>query len=82
MEVLRCHWVTDTNIFPHERQRVQLAIILLLAALTGSWPGALLSVTYRDIDLFVQRDRKTDEVALTLQLQLKRIRSRQKHKGP
>jgi hypothetical protein len=22
LEVLRCHWVTDTNSFPHERQQV------------------------------------------------------------
>ncbi|KAL9124214.1 MAG: hypothetical protein Q9217_006433 [Psora testacea] len=66
LEVLRCHWVTDMNVFPHERQRVQLATILLLAALTGSRPGALLGITYRDLDLFIQRDKKTGEVALTL----------------
>ena len=82
LEVLRCHWVMDTNTFPQERQRVQLAIILLLAALTGSRPGALLGITYQDIDLFVQRDKKTGEVALTLQPQLKRTKSRQKRKRP
>ena len=59
LEVLRCHWMTDTNSFPHERQRVQLATILLLIALTGSSPEALLGITYRDIDLFVFRDKKT-----------------------
>ncbi|MCJ1250100.1 hypothetical protein MMC30_007326 [Trapelia coarctata] len=82
VEVLRCHWVMDTNTFPHERQRVQLATILLLAALTGSRPGALLGITYRDLDLFVQRDQRTGEMALTLQLQLKRTKSRQKRKRP
>ena len=70
----------DTNTFPQERQRVQLATILLLAALTGSRPGALLGITYRDIDLFVQQNKRTGEVALTLQLQLKRTKSRQKRK--
>ncbi|KAG8531641.1 uncharacterized protein KY384_003272 [Bacidia gigantensis] len=82
LEVLRCHWVTDTNSFPHERQRVQVATLLLLAAVTGSRPGALLGITYRDIDLFVLRDPKTGEVALTLQLRLKKTKSRQKRKRP
>jgi len=82
LEVLRCHWVTDTNSFPHERQRVQVATLLLLAAVTGSRPGALLAITYSDIDLFVLRDQKTGEVALTLQLRLKKTKSRQKRKRP
>jgi len=74
--------VTDTNTFPHERQRVQLATILLIAAFTGSRPGALLGITYRDLDLFVQRDKTTGEVALTLQLKLTRTKSRKKRKRP
>ena len=82
VELLRCHWVTDTNTFPHERQRVQLATILLVAAFTGSRPGALLGITYRDLDLFVQRDKTTGEVALTLQLKLTRTKSRKKRKRP
>ena len=82
LEVLRCHWVTDTNSFPHERQRVQVATILLLAAITGSRPGALLGIIYGDIDLFVLRDKKTGEVALTLQLRLRTTKSRQKRKRP
>ncbi|KAI4209059.1 MAG: hypothetical protein LQ351_007980, partial [Letrouitia transgressa] len=82
LEVLRCHWVTDTNSFPHERQRVQVATLLLLAALTGSRPGALLGINYGDIELFVLRDKKTGEVALTLQLRLKKTKSRQKRKRP
>ncbi|KAL9613096.1 MAG: hypothetical protein Q9167_002353 [Letrouitia subvulpina] len=82
LEVLRCHWVADTNSFPHERQRVQVATLLLLAAFTGSRPGALLGINYGDIELFVLRDKKTGEVALTLQLRLKKTKSRQKRKRP
>ena len=82
VELLRCHWVTDINTFPHERQRVQLATILLVAAFTGSRPGALLGITYRDLDLFVQRDKSTGEVVLTLQLKLTRTKSRKKRKRP
>ena len=55
LEVLHCHWVTDTNSFPHQRQRAQIATLLLLAAVTG------------DFDLFVLRDKKIGEIALTLQ---------------
>jgi len=80
LEVLRCHWVTDTNIFPHERQRVQLATILLIAAFAGSRPEALLGITYRDLNLFVQRDKTIGEVALTLQLKLTRTKFRKKRK--
>ena len=82
LEVLRCYWVTDTNSFPYERHRVQVAALLLLAAVTGSRPGALLGITYGDIDLFVLRDKKTNKVALTLQLRLKKTKSRQKRKRP
>ena len=80
VELLRCHWVSDINTFPHERQRVQLATILLVAAFTGSRSGALLGIIYRDLDLFVQRDKVTGEVALTLQLKLTQIKSRKKRK--
>ena len=76
LEVLRYYWVTDTNSFPHERQQVQVAIILLLAAVTGSRPGALLGITYGDIDLFMLRDKKTGEIALTLQVRLKKTKLR------
>ncbi|KAL8706328.1 MAG: hypothetical protein Q9201_000611 [Fulgogasparrea decipioides] len=66
LEVLRCYWVTYTNSFLYERHRVQVATLLLLAAVTGSRPGALLGITYGDIDLFMLRDKGTGEVALTL----------------
>lgn len=82
VELLRCHWVSDTNTFPHERQRVQLATVLLIAVFIGSRPGAFLGITYRDLDLFVQRDKITGEVALILQLKLTRIKSRKKRKRP
>ena len=81
-KILRCHSVMDTNHFPHERQRVEVAILLLLAVVTGSRPKALLGIMYEDIDLFVLRDKTTGQVALTLQLRLKKIKSRQKRKRP
>jgi len=81
-EVLPCHWVTDTNSFPHERHRVQVATLLLLAAFTGSRPGALLGINYEDVDLFILRDKRTGKLALTMQLRLRRTKSRQKRKRP
>ena len=82
LEVLRCHWALDTNIFPKERQRVQLATLLLFAAFTGSRPGALLAVTYRDVDLFVFQDLKTGKTKLMMQLRLKKTKSRLKQRRP
>ena len=48
----------DTNSFTYERQRVQIATFLILAAVTGSRPEALLGITYGDINLFILRDTK------------------------
>ncbi|MCJ1249974.1 hypothetical protein MMC30_007200 [Trapelia coarctata] len=79
-EILQCHWVTDTNKFPHERQRLQLATVLLIAAYTTSRPRALLEIRYGDVKLFVQRDTKTGEVGLMLQIELKKTKSRKKQK--
>ncbi|KAI9715682.1 MAG: hypothetical protein M1812_005834 [Candelaria pacifica] len=53
-----------------------------MAAFTGSQPGALLSVKYQDIDLFILQDPKTGENKLMLQLQLENTKSRQKCKRP
>jgi integrase len=54
VEIIQYHWVSDMNAFSNERQRVQAAALLLLAAFTGSRPGALLHVTYRDLRLYVE----------------------------
>lgn len=82
VEVIRYHWVSDINIFPNERQRVQLAAILLLAAFTGSRPHALLSLTYRDLNLYVDQDKDTGEHVLKLGVKLTKTKSRQKRKRP
>lgn len=67
-ELLRCHWVSDELTFPSERRRVDLAAFLLLAAFMGLRPGAILGITYRDLKLFVLREKTTREVALGLQI--------------
>jgi hypothetical protein len=41
------HWCLDTSIFPDERQRLQLALLILLSAYTATRPGALV---YRKMD--------------------------------
>lgn len=40
--VLHHHWAKDLSVFPQERQRVQFATILLVAAYTGTHPRAIL----------------------------------------
>ncbi len=82
VEVIQYHWVSDINIFPNERQRVQFAAILLLAAFTGSRPYTILSLTYRDLDLYVDRDKNTGEHVLKLGVTLTKTKSRQKRKRP
>lgn len=39
--ILHHHWVRDSSVFPDERQRLQLAFLLLLSAYTATRPGAL-----------------------------------------
>ena len=75
-EVLRCYWVTDTNRYPEERQRVQIATLSLFAAYSGTRPYRLLSLKYKDLGLFVQRSSKTDEAALTLLVALTKTEGR------
>jgi Protein of unknown function (DUF3435) len=79
VEVIQYHWVSDINVFPNERQRVQVAAILLLAAFTGSRPHAL---EYRNLELYVDKDRKTGEHVLKLGVTLAKTKSRRKRKRP
>ncbi len=80
LKMLCCHWVMNINFFSHERQRVQIVTLLLLIAIIDSHLETLLRIIYDDIDMFILRDKKIDEIALTLQLRLKKIKSRQKRK--
>jgi len=42
--VLHHHWALDTSTFLYERQRLQLALLVLLCAYAGTRPGALVYV--------------------------------------
>ena len=65
----------------HKNKQGQTALFQELN--TSIWSLTfILRIAYQDIDLFAQRDKKTGEVVLTLQLQLKRAKSRQKRKRP
>ena len=70
----------NTNIFSHEWQRVQLAMILLIVAFTESRLEAFLEIIYWDLNLFIQRNKIIEKVMLMLQLKLIRIKSCKKHK--
>ncbi|KAF8250945.1 hypothetical protein K440DRAFT_113864 [Wilcoxina mikolae CBS 423.85] len=64
--LLHYHWTCDTEIFPHERYRVQLPLLILLTAYTSSRPGTLVEcglyagtnegLHYRDIRLSLLRN--------------------------
>ncbi len=82
VELIRYHWASDINVFPNERQRLQLAAILLLAAFTGSRPQALLDLTYGDLDLYIEKNAETHADILRLGVKLTKTKSRQKRKRP
>lgn len=82
VEVIQYYWVFDINVFPNERQRVQVAAIFLLIAFTGSQPHTLLNLTYRDLELYVDRESKTGKYVLKLGVILIKIKFRQKRRRP
>lgn len=51
--VLHHHWVLDTSVFPDERQRLQLALLLLLSAYSATRPAALV---YKKVDRQKQKE--------------------------
>ena len=55
-ELLKTLYTPTQTTFPHERYRVQLALIMQLAGITGNRPGALLAVRYRHIKVTLLPD--------------------------
>jgi hypothetical protein len=52
--MLHHHWVLDEEVFSHERFRVQLAAILVLAGATSTRPGGLVeNLHYKDVEFQV-----------------------------
>lgn len=65
-EVLRTLWASTEMTFDHERHRTQLSLIMLLAGITGSRPGALLALRYRDVRVTLLRDPVGGEQPIVL----------------
>jgi len=57
-----------------------MVAILLLTIFTGSRLNVLLLLEYRDLDLYIERDRNTDKQVYKLGVTLIKIKSRQKQK--
>ena len=55
-ELLKTLYIFIETIFPHERYRVQLALIMQLAEITGNRPSALLTVCYQHIKVTLLPD--------------------------
>ncbi|KAH0545274.1 hypothetical protein FGG08_000573 [Glutinoglossum americanum] len=61
--ILHYHWALDKTTFPHERQRIQLSLLLLMIAYTSSRPGALIesgclrgsneALCYKDVHVLI-----------------------------
>ncbi len=55
-ELLRTLYTSTETTFPHERYRVQLALIMQLAGITGNRPSALLAVRYQHVKVTLLQD--------------------------
>ena len=55
IKVPKLYTSTETT-FPHERYRIQLALIMQLAGITGNRPSALLAVRYQHIKVTLLED--------------------------
>ena len=60
-ELLKTLYTSTETIFPHERYRVQLALIMQLAGITGNRPSALLAVCYQHIKVTLLPDPDSGE---------------------
>lgn len=55
-ELLKTLFLSSEVVFSHERHRVQLALIMQLAGITGNRPAALLAVCYRHVKVTLLAD--------------------------
>ena len=60
-ELLKTLYTSTETTFPHERYRVQLALIMQLAGITGNRPSALLALRYQHIKVTLLPDPKSVE---------------------
>ncbi|KAL9050325.1 MAG: hypothetical protein Q9206_005133 [Seirophora lacunosa] len=86
------HWIFDTETFPTERDRVQLAFFILLLAYTGSRPGAIVesdikgirrtneALKYKDIKLTLVRPRDGAAPLLVIKVRIILDKGR-RHRG-
>ena len=92
---LHYHWVYDTEQYELERNRVQLAAVLLIIAFTGSRPGAVVesgtaglrgsneALRYRDIKIMVlQADKDQEEALLIVEVTFMFIKGRRHRSAP
>lgn len=61
-ELLKTLFLSVEIVFDHERHRVQLALIMQLAGITGNRPAALLGVCYKDIKITLLPDSNGGEL--------------------
>ena len=61
-ELLKTLFLSVKVTFNHERYRVQLALIMQLAGITGSRPSTLLGICYGDIKITLLPDPKGGEL--------------------
>ena len=91
--MLHYHWNFDTAVFPFERERVQLATVLLFLAYTGARPGAIVesssggirgsneAMLYKDLKLKLLQPPE-DAALLVLEVTIRLDKGKRKRPAP
>ncbi|KAH6668513.1 hypothetical protein B0J14DRAFT_658420 [Halenospora varia] len=70
MVYIHCNWVRDTQVYPHERFRLQTPFLWLCGGFTTTRPGALPAVLYKHVRLWLVRGNGGVPIlAMTLRLE-------------
>jgi hypothetical protein len=75
--LLNNHWVHDTEVFAHERLRIQMALLLVIGGCTATRPSALVGkrpLLYEDIELVLVRNPVKGSPSLGMKVNLKNIK--------
>ncbi|KAJ2984138.1 hypothetical protein NUW58_g6135 [Xylaria curta] len=79
--LLNYHWIRDTEVFSHERLRLQLAAMLILSGPTSSRPTAISRIKYKDIT-FALFPSQEGRPYLTMRVRLTETKTRGGKKQP
>lgn len=75
--LLNYHWVRDKEVFTHERLRLQLALVLIIAGATSTRPSALMKIKYKDVSFALLPSDDGKRPYFTMKLRLTEMKGQQ-----